>query len=105
GDPRRVARGGDVPAEVGRTAALPDDGGGDGRTGPAVPDDGGLALVGDADGSEPVGGYAGARQDAPRRSLLGPPDLFGILLHPAVTGIPALDRSGAHGQDIGVAVK
>ena len=46
--PRGAA--GQLGAVIGRAAALPDDGGRDRLAGRAVPDDGGLALVGDADG-------------------------------------------------------
>ena len=42
-------------AESGGAAILPDDGVVDGLAGGAVPDDGGFALVGDADGGDVAG--------------------------------------------------
>ena len=56
-------------AEPGGAAVLPDDGVMDGLAGSAVPDDGGLALIGDADGRDVCGASARrgpARSGRPR---------------------------------------
>ena len=72
-------------AEGGRPAALPDDGVVDGLPGPPVPEDGGLPLIGDADGRHLPGvDVAGDLRQSP--ALRGP-DLHGVVLHPARLGV------------------
>src|SRR5690606_17347665 len=70
-------------AHVGGAAVLPDDGAMDRAAGLAVPDDGGFALVGDADAREPARIDAGGEQ----RMLDGgdgrAPEILGLVLDPA----------------------
>ena len=54
----------------------------DGLAGVAVPDDGGLALVGDADGGH-LGPAGHVRQRGAGAGELGAPDLGRVVLHPA----------------------
>ena len=49
----------------------------------AVPEQRGLALVGDADGGDVAGHEAGARQCLDRHHRLAAPERFGIVLDPA----------------------
>ena len=74
-------------AQGGGAAALPHDGVGDGPAGLPVPDDGGLPLVGDADGGQLLRGHPGLGQHLRQDGILGGPDLHGVLLHPAGLGI------------------
>ena len=64
-------------------AALPDDGVADGLPGLLVPDDGGLPLVGDADGGDVLGPGADLVHGREGHAQLGGPDLIGVVLHPA----------------------
>ena len=61
-------------------AALPDDGVGHRLAGGLLPQDGGLALIGDADGREVGGGDAGFGEHVPRRLQLRGPDRLRIVL-------------------------
>jgi hypothetical protein len=72
-------------AEGGGAAVLPDDGRVDGFAGLAIPQHGGFALVGDADGGDVAGGCACecVANDLDRRL----PDLLGVVFDPAVLGI------------------
>ena len=63
--------------------ALPDDGVVDRLAGVPVPDDGGLALVGDADGGDVGGRRADLVHGRQGHPQLGGPDLVGVVLHPA----------------------
>ncbi len=72
---------GEVAASPGRAPALPDDGVGHGTPSPPVPDDGRLALVGDADGGDRSPRDAG--QGLLDGAINAPPDLLGIVLDPA----------------------
>ena len=69
-------------ADVGGAAVLPDDGVVDRLAGLAIPDDGGLALVGDADRGDVLASapafFSALRQTATRR-----PDLLRLVLDPA----------------------
>ena len=65
-------------------AVLPDDGGGDGLAGFAVPEDDGFALVGDADGGD--GGGAGFFEGLAGRFQDTLPDLGGVVFDPAGSG-------------------
>ena len=66
---------------------LPDQGVVDRLAGVAIPDDGGLALVGDADGGE-VGGAEGALLQGGGDHFAGaPPDLVRIVLDPSGLGV------------------
>ena len=67
-------------------AALPDDGAAHRLAGFSVPDDGGLPLVGDADGGNVGGGRPDVRHSPLGDLYLGRPDLVGVMLHPAGLG-------------------
>ena len=67
-------------------AALPDDGVVDGFAGVLVPHDGGLALVGDADGGDVRGGGTDVGHGLLGNFQLGGPDLVCIMLDPAGLG-------------------
>ncbi len=66
---------------------LPDDGPMNRRSAGAVPDHGGLALVGDADGGDVACAQAGLGNGLARRRQGVAPDIFRIVLHPACGGI------------------
>jgi hypothetical protein len=65
------------------TAVLPDDGAADGFAAGAVPQHGGFALVGDADGRELRRADPRLGQRLPGHGELGVPDVVGVVLHPA----------------------
>ena len=67
-------------------AALPDDGVVYGLPGGPVPDDGGLPLVGDADGGDIGGGRPQLAHGLRGHAQLGGPDLPGVMLHPSRLG-------------------
>ena len=69
-----------------RAAALPDDGVVDGLACDLIPDDGGLALVGDADGSDVGGSRADLLHGFDGYAKLRSPDLICVVLHPAGLG-------------------
>ena len=81
-----VAGGLELVAVGAGAAALPDDGVAYRLAGGLVPDDGGLPLVGDADGGDVGGGSADFAHGLHRRPQLGGPDLVGVVLHPAGLG-------------------
>ena len=70
-------------AELRGAAVLPDDGVVDRLAGLAVPDDGGLALVGDADGRDVARPQPGAAERLDRDGDLRRPDLVRVVLDPA----------------------
>ena len=72
---------------VGGAAVLPDDGALDGLAGGAVPQDGGLALVGDADARDAVGREGRAVEGLPADGERVAPDILRIMLDPAGGGI------------------
>ena len=84
-------------AERGGPPVLPDDGVVQRLSGRAVPDKGGFALVGDADGGDMggVGAACGAGLAQARRGAA--PDVLGVLLHPAGARIDRLDGAARHG--------
>jgi len=86
GDHRLVALGLEAGAQLGGAAVLPDDGAVNRLAGLAVPNDHGLALVGDADGGDVAGRQAGIRQRDPHRVLGGAPQIAGRVLDPAGAG-------------------
>ena len=67
-------------------AALPDDGVVNGLAGVTVPHDGGLALVGDADGRNVRRAGSHLVHSRKCHAQLGGPDLIGVVLHPARFG-------------------
>jgi hypothetical protein len=79
-DRRLVARPLERPAHVGRAPVLPDDGAVDGLAAATVPDDAGLALVGDADGGDVAGGQPGGGERLPRRLHRRAPDVLRVVL-------------------------
>ena len=90
-----------VDVDVG-ARVLPDDRVVDGLAGVLVPDDRGLALVGDADGGDVGGGDAGLLEGALDDLLAARPDLRRIVLDPARLGVDLLvlllvDRDDAAG--------
>jgi len=84
------------------TAALPDDGIVDGLTARLVPDDDGLALIGDADAVgtvlDPVHTVSGRAKNTDEK-------LLGIMLHVARFGIDLRDGIGCRGNGVEVRVK
>ncbi|MNT58838.1 hypothetical protein D3C72_1963020 [compost metagenome] len=71
-------------AVVGGAPVLPDDGRMDRRAGGGIPDQGGLALVGDADGRD-LGRVQATLLDGLAADLEGgQPDFLAVMLHPAV---------------------
>ena len=80
----RVAIVGQSPAEIGGTPVLPDDGVIDRPAGGALPHDGGLALVGDADGGDAAGPVPGLGEDLAANVERRPPDLLGVVFDPTV---------------------
>jgi hypothetical protein len=80
-------------------AVLPDDGIGDRLSGLAIPDHGGLALVGDADGAN---GDVGFGDGLARDLALRPPDFLGIVLDPAGLRIELAELALGDGEDASV---
>ena len=78
-------------ADVGGAPVLPDDGVVDRLAGGAVPDDGGLALIGDADAGDVLGARARPSPSPRARSRPSPPRSPPGRARPS----PAPDRSGA----------
>jgi hypothetical protein len=70
-------------AQLGGAPVLPDDGAMDGLTAAPIPDEAGLALVGDADAGNISSAELGGRERLPRRLHAGAPDVLGIVLDPA----------------------
>src|ERR1700722_12155807 len=87
-------------ADFGRATILPDDGIMDGITGLAIPDDGGFALVGDAETGDVAGTNAGASERLDRHRNLREPDFLRVLLHPARLGINLTDFFLGHGANL-----
>ena len=96
-DRRLVPRPFQRPAHIGRAPVLPDDGAVDGLASAPVPDDAGLALVGDADGGDVAGRELGGGKSLSRRLHRRAPDVLRVVLDPArgrvVLGELALPRS------------
>ena len=88
-------------AELGAAPVLPDDGVIDRLAGRPIPHDGGLALIGDADGRHIRGG--GQHLAADREGRL--PDLLRIMLDPAVGREDLRQLALRHGADMALAVE
>ena len=86
-DQRLVPRGAQPLADVGGAAVLPDDRAMDRRAGLAVPDQRRLALVGDADRRQLGRANAGLGQRLAAGRQRRAPDVFGVVLDPAGSGI------------------
>src|SRR6185436_11571632 len=69
-----------------------------------VPDDGGLALIGNPDGHDVRGLDARPQNHAPRRLELRSPDLERVLLHPARLRVPASEVHRFHGDSAALLV-
>ncbi|GAA4945772.1 hypothetical protein GCM10023238_10130 [Streptomyces heliomycini] len=99
----------DVAAELAAegvgAGVLPDDGVVDRLTGVPVPQHGGLALVGDADGLDVVAGDAGLLDGSGDDLLDVGPDLGGVVLDPARLGEDLLVLLLVDGDDAPVAVE
>ena len=92
-------------ADLRGTAALPDDGIVHGLARILFPDHRGLALVGDADGRHFVRRDAHAGQGFGQRGALGGPNLAGIMLHPARTGVDLGELALHHSHDVDVLIQ
>src|SRR5690606_19852092 len=86
-------------------AALPDDGVVDRPAGDSVPDDGGFALVGDANRGDLLVGNAGLSQRLDEHTALGSPDFHGIVLDPAWLRIDLRKFSLGNADHVGIAVQ
>ena len=89
----------------GGAAALPDDGVGDGLAGGLIPDNGGLPLVGDADGGNILRGDAQLFHGGPGDLQGGGPDLLRVVLHPAGVGEDLAEFLLGSGADVSRMVK
>jgi hypothetical protein len=85
GDPRLVAGALELLAAIGGAAILPDDGTVDRPAGVALPDQRGLALIGDADGGDRGGADSGLGDGVAARRQDSCPDLLGLMLDEAGT--------------------
>ena len=89
----------------GRAAALPDDGVVHRAAGGTLPQDGGLALVGDADARNVAGVHAALGDHLVHHAVLAGPDLHGVMLHPALMGVDLLKFPLLHTEDVLLVVK
>ena len=87
-------------AQGGGTAALPNNGIVDGAAGFLIPHDGGLALVGDADGRDFLRLDIAFGQYFYHHAVLGGVDLHGVMLHIAGLGVVLGELLLSHGDDI-----
>ena len=92
-------------AILGRAAVLPHDGIIDGFARLGIPQDGGLALIGDADGSDVLPADAHARHHLADDGSLGRPYLLRVVLHPARLGKMLCELLLRHGQALALAVE
>jgi len=83
-------------AKRGSSTALPNDGGRDRLPRAAIPDNGCLSLIGNADGRNVPGGRIRGVERSSRCVDLRAPDRVGVLLHPARMRINAIDRARLH---------
>ena len=86
-------------------AALPDDGIIHRASSALVPQDGGLALVGDADARNVLGVYAALGDDLVHYAVLAGPDLHRVVLHPALMGVDLLKFPLMDADDVLLVVK
>ena len=92
-------------AEVGGAAVLPDDRVVDGLAGLAIPDDRGLALVGDADGGDVARPELRPAQRLGGDGDLRRPDLLRVVLDPAGLRKDLLELLLADGHDGAVVIE
>ena len=90
---------GELLAEWGAAAVLPDDGVVDRLAGGAVPDEGGLALVGDADGDDVAGQEPGFAKDFDGCGELRGEDVVGIVFDAAGVGVDLRELMLGHADD------
>ena len=89
----------------GRAAALPDDGVVHRAAGGTLPQDGGLALVGDADARNVAGVHAALGDHLVHHAVLAGPDLHGVMLYPALMRVDLLKFPLLHTEDVLLVVK
>ena len=94
------AVGGQLIADGGGAAALPDDGVVHGFAGGLVPDNGGLPLVGDADAGDVRGGQAALFKGLAQGVELGVQNDHGVMLHPAGLGVNLGEGVLGQGDDV-----
>lgn len=92
-------------ADFGAAAALPDDGVVDRPAGGLVPDHGGFALVGDADGGDLVMVQAGLRQGLDHHRALGGEDFHRVVFDPAGLRVMLGEFALGGAHDVGVAIE
>src|SRR5882762_6696881 len=78
-------------AALRRSAVLPDDGIEDRDSAASIPDDGGFALIGDADGGDRGAGFVKFCEQLARRRQHRGPDYLRIVFHPARRGVDLLE--------------
>src|SRR5690606_41332467 len=81
----------EVTDDVRALAALPDDGGGDRLARGAIPEDGGLALVGDADGGNAVDAAVQVIQDPAHDPHRHVPDIVRVVVDPPGSRVDLVD--------------
>ena len=84
---------------------LPDDGVGVRGAGVAIPDDGGFALVGNADGGDIGTAEIGAGKSFADDLLGTLPDFLGVVLNPAWLGVDLGVLVLGHGDDLAGLIK
>ena len=104
-DQRGMAIGPQLGANGLGAAVLPDQGVVDGLPGLAVPDDGGLALVGDPQAGDLAGADAGGLQGLLRGGQLRAPDLHRVVFHMAGARVDLRQLALRLGHDGALAVK
>src|SRR5206468_1350206 len=92
-------------AHAGGAPVLPHDGAVDGLAGPAIPHDGGFALVGDAHSGEIGGAQASPTEGLECHTDLRRPDFVRVVLDPAGFREELLDLLLGDGTDRAIVVK
>ena len=92
-------------AELGGATVLPDNGVVEGLAGVAVPEEGGFALVGDADGGDVVCNQVGFAKRVMGDLLLRIPDVGGVVFDPAGLGVELGEFLLGDGLDVAVVVE
>jgi hypothetical protein len=84
------------------SAVLPDDCVVDRFAGLAIPDDGGLALIGDAHGGQVAGTNAGLSQDLDHGAHLRGQDVVRVVFYPATLWVNLAEFAMRLGDDVAV---
>jgi len=92
-------------AKIGGAAVLPDYGVINGGASLAIPNDGGFALVGDAESGDVFAGEFGRGKDVTGDLELGSPDFTRVVLNPAGLGEDLLEFLLGDGMDLAAPVK